>query len=160
MSDQNDQIPDSLNNLGQKISELDNLDSVKGANTPSVEVERKPPGILTFLPPLIQEIWHQKVDFNIESNGAIVIDGFYKNGSMKLTLEDGKLIATDKRNRKTEIKTFEDLVELNYSWWKMSISRTTYVSPGSPWLGFFVERKKVTRQVIYRPIDENEGEEN
>lgn len=155
MSDQNDDyIPDNLAHLGDRISSQEGESTVN-----KVAEERKPPGIFMFLPPLLQEIWHKKVDFTIDASGSIIIDGFYKNGTMKFVLEGTQLISLDKRNRRKEINSFEDLVELNYSWWKQSISRTTYIAPEQPWLGFFVERKKVSRQIIYRPIDEDTNEE-
>lgn len=122
--------------------------------------ERTAPGLLRFMPPLIQEFWAKKAYFNMDQDGAIAMDGFYKNGPLRLDVKpDGSVVAIDKRGRETPIKSFDDLVTLNYFWWKQSNTKTSYVVPQRPWIDSFTEKKLVKRKVIYLPIDEEEGSE-
>lgn len=119
-----------------------------------------PPGFLRFFPPLIKQIASLGGVFKMEQDGALYIEGFYKNGPMKLDFEGDTLVAIDRRNRKTAIANFDDLVQLNFSWWRMSNgSKNQYIVPERPWLDQFIEKKWVRRKVIFEPIESLDGSE-
>lgn len=114
--------------------------------------------VLWYLPPLLQEIARKGGRFIIDAEGKIQLDGFYKNGNLTLVPnKDGTLTATDKRNRVTSVSNFEDLVRLNFDWWKASTTKQSYVPPARPWIDHFVDKKWVTRQVIFVPNDDVDG---
>lgn len=112
-------------------------------------------GMLAFMPPLVQEFAAKSCDFKIESNGKCLMEGFYKNGPMELSIsDDGKtMVATDKRGRATKIESYIDLLKLNYAWWRSACSRNNYVSPIRPFLDGFIAQGWVGRQTIYVPKD-------
>lgn len=137
-------------NLGQLDALGKRLAGGEG-DLPEME-ERQAPGFLKFFPVLVQEFWARKAYFKMEEDGSLAMEGFYKNGPMRLEIrEGGKLVAVDKRNRQTPIESFDDLVELNFSWWKASNTKTTYVEPARPWADEFIERKWVRKKIIYQP---------
>lgn len=113
-----------------------------------------PPGFLRFFPPLIKQIANLGGLFKMEQDGALYIDGFYKNGPMKIDFENDDLVAVDKRGRKTPIFNFDDLVQLNFLWWRMANGKKNeYVLPERPWLDQFIEKKWVKRKIIFEPVD-------
>ena len=157
MSDTHDETNnlEQLTALGQRMANSDEIDDT----LPELE-EREAPGLLRFLPPLIQEFWTRKAYFTMEKDGSLSMEGFYKNGPMRLEIrENNQLVALDKRGRITKISSFEDLADLNYFWWKNANTKTSYVDPARPWVDNFVERKMVRRKVIFQPLEGNEGGE-
>lgn len=157
MSDTHDESTSlqQLNALSQRMGNDGDTDDTK---LPEIE-EREAPGLLRFMPALIQELWARKAYFTMEKDGSLTMDGFYKNGPMRLEIrENDQLVAIDKRGRATKISSFEDLADINYFWWKNANTKTSYVEPTRPWVDNFVERKMVRRKVIFQPID-SEGEE-
>ena len=143
------------------LAQLNELDSRMHGGDDGVNdiEEREAPGLLRFMPSLVQEFWTQKAYFTMDQSGSLLMDGFYKNGPLRLDVRpDGTLVAVDKRNRETIIDSFEKLVELNYFWWKQSNTKTSYVVPQRPWIDSFLKKGLVRRKVIYLPSDE-EGDE-
>jgi len=124
--------------------------------------EREAPGALMFLPPLLQDFWTNKAYFTMGSDGKLSMEGFYKNGPLVLeihnTREAPKIVAVDKRNRETHIKSYDDLVNLNYFWWKQSNSKTSLTPPVLPFVNSFLDKKLVKRKVIFVPFDEDSNE--
>ena len=117
------------------------------------------PGFLRFLPPLLKKMAELGVAFRMNQDGALYVDGFYKNGPMKLDLdEQNNIFAVDKRDRRTAIGHYDDLVLLNFTWWKLSNSRNQVAMPERPWLDSFIEKKWVKRRVIFEPIDDVVGD--
>lgn len=51
------------------------------------------------------------------------IVGFYKSGTVRLKMEEEKCIALARYGERTEIEEWDDLVRLNYKWWKSSKER-------------------------------------
>ncbi len=150
------------------LTQLDGLASRLGDNSVGKDdgiapvEEREAPGALMWMPPLMQEFWAKKAYFTIGSDGKMAMEGFYKNGTLVLdirgTREAPKIIAIDKRGRETEIKTFDDLVALNFFWWKQSNTKNTIELPVQPFVNHFLEKKLIKRKVIYVPFDdESEG---
>ena len=92
----------------------------------------------------------------MEADGALYIEGFYRNGPMKIDFEGESVIAIDRKGRKTEIRHFDDLVQLNFTWWRLSNGRSGYIVPERPWIDQFIEKKWVKRKVIFEPIEDSE----
>jgi len=66
------------------------------------------------------------------------VDGFYKSGTISIEEENGKLIATSRYNKKTEIKSPKDIVKLNYEWWDFSKDRFDgWKVPNDTWKKLF-----------------------
>lgn len=144
-----------LNALGNRLNGAPSDDGIADVE------ERAAPGLLRFLPPLLQEFWAKKAYFSMDQGGSVSMDGFYKNGPLRLEVRDNnQVVAIDKRNRETKINSFDDLVELNFQWWKQSTTKTSYVIPQRPWIDSFMEKKLVRRKVIYLPFDAEDGDEN
>lgn len=122
--------------------------------------ERQAPGYLRYMPPLVQDLWARGAEIAMDGKtGEILIEGFYRNGAMRLIDKGGAMVAIDKQERETPIKDFEDLALLNFRWWKLANGRTPnatqhYVVPNRPWLDLFVQRKWATRKVIYVPAED------
>lgn len=158
--------PDS-NNESTSLNDLDALGQSMGEGAAAGLAPlpaRAAPAFLRFMPDAIRELWNKGANFNLDgTSGEITLDGFYKNGPMRLVLrQEGKkegMVAIDKRGRETNIRGFDDLVELNYIHWRQANSqKNTYVQPSRPWLDAFLDKKKVKRQVFFVPADEAEGE--
>lgn len=81
------------------------------------------------------------------------LEGFYKSGPMRLEPSgDGGLHAVDRKDQATPVKTFDDLVRLNYDCWKKSRDKgAAYINPGKEWLDEFARLNLVKRQVIFVP---------
>lgn len=117
------------------------------------------PGAFRFMPDIIKKIHELGAQVRMEPDGSITADGFYKNGPMKLEFDDkSRMDAVDRRGRRTPIKTVDDLVAVNFAWWKASMGKGTYIVPERPWLDQFIEKKLVRRKVIFEPIDDAAGE--
>jgi len=82
------------------------------------------------------------------------IDGFYRQGTMRVeTDEKGNLVAIDKKEKKVTLRTFDDLVKLNFTWWKSSReSRTEFMTPPKEWLEEFQRLNLVQRVVMFTPV--------
>lgn len=132
----------------------------QGAEDDLTPLDIKPlPGFLRFMPELIKSIHAMGAQFQMSVDGVLLVDGFYRNGPMRLDLDDhGHLVAIDRRDRKTAIATVDDLIQLNFQWWRMSISKTTYMPPERPWLDKFIEKRWVRRKVIFEPLEGAEGD--
>jgi hypothetical protein len=131
-----------------------NLDNSFGKVPPNPMVEN---GMLNFLPPILKEAAEKGVKFQINSDGSCKIEGFYKNGDLNVVPnKDGKTFtAFDKRKRETIIHNFEDLVKINYDWWKQSNTKKTYTQPERPFLDYFIENKWVVRKIFFLPNEDD-----
>lgn len=151
--------PEENKNLHQ-LDELNHrLSGASGTSDglPELPAVRPIPGALRFMPPLIHECWTRRAYVTMDQEGNLFMEGFYKNGAMKLeVLDNNQIVAEDRRGKKTTIKSFDDLVKLNYLWWKNSITKSSYPIPGRPWADHFLEKGLVKRRVIFVPHDEDE----
>ena len=123
-------------------------------------------GALRFLPPFFTEIAEKGVAFSMDGlTGNFLVEGFYRNGPMKLQVTETDDIKTiDKNGKEVLVRNYEDLMRLNYRWWVRSSTRTTYVSPNRPWINDYIKAGLVERKVIFVPnqkddSDGSEGEE-
>ena len=139
---------DDLDMLGQSIGMAADDES---AALP----KRAAPGMLRFMPPLIRETWDRGATFQLDNNtGDILIDGFYKNGPLRVSVTDEGLVAHEFPDKKTPVAAFSDLVDINFRYWtKLNRPKGVYIHPERPWLDAFRERNLVTRTVIYIPAD-------
>lgn len=151
-------------NEGESLEQLGALGKSMGQEQGGADAvaERVAPGWIKFMPPLVRELWNKGVEFTMDGqSGEIHMTGFYKQDPVKLDLREDGIVAIDKRARETNIKSFEDLVDLNYKFWRQANSRKgVYVQPTQPWLGAFLEKKKVKRQVLFVPVDDGEDEDD
>lgn len=144
------------------IENLEGTDSALDLGSlPPLEITAAP-GFLRFMPELIKRLHSMGGKVSLNDDGSMLLEGFYKNGPMRLEIEEAKngdikIIAVDKRNRRKEISTIDDLVQINFSWWKISNGRGTYLMPERPWLDQFIEKRWVRKKIIYEPL-ETEGE--
>lgn len=87
--------------------------------------------------------------------GAVVVDGFYKSGTVELVINDeNELIAKSRYEQSNTIYSFNDLVYLNHEWWERSKNRSDHwASPDKQWGEFMVElglvKKRVETTVYY-----------
>lgn len=143
----------------QSMQHLDRL-SKRLSDDPALAPlpQKAPPSFLRFMPKLIQEIAAQGAEVAMNSEGFLTVAGFYKNGPMRIDVEEGsdQIVAVDKRGRRTILLNFDDLVELNYQHWSGSNTRRNYSAPERPWLDHFMQKGWVRRQALYFP---NRGEE-
>lgn len=81
------------------------------------------------------------------------IEGFYRLGSISLIPDYQKnvLVAVDKKDDITEIKNFDDLVRLNYAWWKKSYKKVQFSVPEKIWEDEFLKLNLIKRQYTYTP---------
>ena len=119
------------------------------------------PGFLRFMPALVKQIAAMGGKLRMDPDGSLSLEGFYKNGPMKLDFDQqGGLLAIDKRDRKTALAHFDDVVQLNFKWWRSSnTKKNEYILPEQPWLNHFIEKKWVKRKVIFEPIDDGTAED-
>jgi len=135
-----DQINPSLQSLGDKIADDD--------ITP-IQVQPLP-GFLQWMPPFIKDIHAKGAQITTGSDHNLLIGGFYGNGPMILVIDDnGKFFAVDKNKKRVKIAVFDDLVMLNFEWWKAGNTRGKYVAPERPWLDYFRTKNLVKKSVIY-----------
>lgn len=142
---------DDLDKLGHRMSSGDD------SNLPPMP-ERSAPSFLRFLPPLVREMWDKGANLQLDNaSGMLLIDGFYKNGAMKLDFRENGIVAIDKRGRESDVRSFDDLVDLNYAFWRQANSQKgVYVQPQRPWLDAMLEKKKLKRQVIFVAADDSD----
>ena len=119
-------------------------------------------GFMRFMPALVKEMNRKGVPFTLDGNtGIITIAGFYKNGPMTLEVEaNDDIVSIDKRAKRKVMKTYDDLVALNYKWWRASTGRGVNITPDRPWLDAFLEKGLIKRVVIFVPRDEQESVED
>lgn len=145
---------DDLERLGQSITTvIDDGDEALAPLPP-----RKAPAFLRFMPDLVRDMWEKGANFTLEStSGELLVEGFYKNGPLRLDLRENGVVAIDKRGRERDIRSFDDLADLNYKFWRQANSQKgVYVHPLRPWVDAMLDKKKLKRQVIYVPADEND----
>ena len=96
--------------------------------------------------PLIAELVQRGVVMTIIPEG-VSIEGFYKSGSISLTMNEfGHIFAHSRYGESVEIRTLEDLVGYNLVWWRYSKDRSPAWSiPTEPWASMAVEFKFLTR---------------
>lgn len=143
---------DYLKNLGEKIDTEQHVEK-----KPSV-TENRLPLLIELLPDLLQEMHKKGIPFNVDGiTGNITVDGFYKNGPMVLKMDENyDFEAVDKRNRATPIRSIDDLVKLNFDWWRRSAGKTgNFANPSKPWLEEFQHRGLVKRQYIIVPLEDS-----
>ena len=107
------------------------------------------------LPQVIEDAIAHEVKVMLTKAGY-EIDGFYKLGPVRVEpTADGSLVAIDRKDASTPIKTFDDLVRLNYECWKKSRDKAAaYINPGREWIEEFGRLNLVKRQVIFVPGDD------
>lgn len=113
------------------------------------------PGSSRSLPAIIDEAVRKGIRVMLTPSGY-ELDGFYRGGPMRVEPgEEGTMIAIDKKEKQTVLSTFDDLVRLNYDWWKMSRDkRADWVNPGKEWIEEFGRLNLVKRQVMFIPGDD------
>lgn len=156
------------NNEDSSLNDLERLGQSMGAGAageaggsealPALP-QRKAPAFLKFMPEVVREMWDRGATFKLDSNsGELLIDGFYKNGALRLDVRDEGVVAIDRRGRESQIRSFDDLVNLNYRFWRQANSQKgVYIQPHRPWLDAMLDKKKLKRQVIFVAADENDG---
>lgn len=154
MSEQNDESMKGLEQLAQHYDQLD-----EAPTPPPLDSAMR--SALRFLPPFFRELAEKGVSFRMEGlSGIFYVDGFYKNGPMKLLVKDNDdIVATDKNGKEVLLKNYDDLMRLNFKWWRRSSTRNTYVMPNKPWINDFIQEHLVERKVIYVAIEENDESE-
>lgn len=76
----------------------------------------------------LKEILKHNIPVSIEYDYLLdrfeyIIEGFYKSGSIRIYEDCDYMLATSRYNQLDEIENIEDLVKLNYRWWKNSQDR-------------------------------------
>lgn len=156
--DNEENILDISTNIGENISENELIDI--DISEPLKPIHEDGKGWLRFMPDFIKEINSKGVHIQISTSAnndmVLEIDGFYKYGPIILEImPNDNIFAIDKKNQRTQIKTFKDLVQLNYEYWRKSGNKTNgYITPNRPWIDEFIQMKLVKRQVIYIPKDD------
>lgn len=92
-----------------------------------------------------------KMEYNQEKKRVeYSIDGFYKSGNIKLIENNyGVLISHSRYDTANEIKSFNDIVRLNYEWWELSKNRfIDWSEPDSMWLPHLLELGLVDEKII------------
>ncbi|MCA8162046.1 hypothetical protein [Burkholderia cepacia] len=111
-------------------------------------------GLLRFFPPTLRDMARAGVNFTLDNSGAVTVNGFYKRGPLSIEIaDDDSLTAIDRRGQKHPIRTYDDLVALNYRAWIQSNTRGESFAPERPWLDAFIAKNWVKRQVIFVPRD-------
>lgn len=108
------------------------------------------------LPSVVEEAIGRDVRVMLTKSGY-EIDGFYKLGPVRLepAADGAHLVAIDRKEVSTSIKTFDDLVRLNYECWKKSRDKgAAFINPGREWVEEFGRLNLVKRQVIFVPGDD------
>jgi hypothetical protein len=82
------------------------------------------------------------------------IDGFYRQGAMRVEDDEkGGLSAIDRKEKKTVLRTFDDLVKLNFQHWKLSREKSPeFLNPPREWLEEFQRLNLVQRVVVFQPV--------
>ena len=106
------------------------------------------------IPKIIEDVVDRGIKVYLTKNGY-EIEGFYKAGNIKIEIKNNVLHALDKKEKATVINSFDDLVRLNYDWWKRSRDKSTeFINPGKEWLDDFNRLNLVKRQVLFIPGDD------
>lgn len=137
-------------------SQLNSLDTALNPEPAA----RPMPGFIQFMPPLVKELFQKNVELTLDANGFLLLNGFYDNGPLRLQVDEkGRFKAIDKRDRVTPIASYDDLVMINFDWWKITNAASKgkkYTAPNRPWLNSFKDKNLVKRSVIYI---ENDGQD-
>lgn len=103
--------------------------------------------------PVIASLLARQVPVRLRRE-SLVIEGFYKSGEIYLTpRKEGGFIAVSRYAETHDIESFDDLVHLNYEWWKRSKDRFDgWSNPDKNWAADFerlglVEKKVETKYV-------------
>jgi hypothetical protein len=128
--------------------------STPSAASPAPQRKKK-----VSVPSLIMETISINVSARLDPDlGGWVIPGFYKAGGLLIKFNDNsdEGIATPIGYKRAKVghvvKTFDDLVELNYSWWCASRKENVeFEDPSEDWKDEFVERQMLERKMIYSP---------
>jgi hypothetical protein len=147
-NEHHDERLSQLHNLGERLSEEE--------ETLPPLPQREAPGFLQFLPPFVRELWEKGVALNMDfASGALIIDGFYKHGPMRMVIRDGgKFVAIDQRKRETPIQSYDDLAKLNFAWWRRANTRGQVWTPVRPFHDTFLANKWAKRMVMIVPNEE------
>lgn len=142
-------------------SDLDSLGKSLGidAGEPTANAKRAAPGILHFLPKLLQEAWSKGAYFQLDNvTGDVMMEGFYKMGPLRLTVDRESIVAQESPEKKTPILSYNDLVDINFRYWCRMNNRnkSTYIQPEQPWLESFKARDLVSRTVVFVPKETKE----
>jgi hypothetical protein len=144
------------------LQQLDRLQARLGGEGELAPLPQKAsPSFLRFLPKLIQDISTQGAEVAMHPEGYITVAGFYKNGPMRIDVEEGsdQIVAVDRRGRRSILLQFDDLVELNYQHWAACNTPRNYTAPERPWLDHFMQKGWVRRQALYFPSREADEQE-
>lgn len=119
------------------------------------EPDREAYAGMRVLPDIIDEAVRKGIRVVLTPLGY-EIDGFYRGGPMRVEADAaGDLMAIDRKEKKVLLGSFDDLVRLNYEWWKASRDkRADWVNPGKEWVEEFGRLNLVKRQVMFIPGDE------
>ncbi len=107
------------------------------------------------LPEWVAQAVIKGIKLNLVPSG-VEVDGFYRNGTIIVSIAaSGACVAVDKKGHEEKIENFDDLVRLNYDWWKKSrAKKLEWMSPGKEWMEDFIRLNLVKRQVTFIPGDE------
>lgn len=77
---------------------------------------------------IVKEILSHNINISLNYDKEIdeliyEVDGFYKSGTVKLKIVEGEIIAKSRYDQNDVIEDLEDLIRLNYRWWKNSCDR-------------------------------------
>jgi hypothetical protein len=92
-----------------------------------------------------------------ESQEGWVLEGFYKAKGLLIKYDEAQqsgvaIPLSNKRIQGSVIKSFDDLVELNYAWWNVSRKENVdYEIPEDGWKEEFIEKEMVERKMLYIP---------
>lgn len=104
--------------------------------------------------PLIQDILNTDIPMTLKRMGftsaSFTLPGFYKCGEVTLYKDGERWMVKDRYDKCTPIDSLQDLVELNFYWWKTSKNRGGWEEPDSHWVGELIKSgyiRKVERTV-------------
>ncbi|MCY8636429.1 hypothetical protein MOD96_01270 [Bacillus sp. S17B2] len=101
---------------------------------------------------VLNELKDRGVLVRVECDGSLNVDGIYMGCSALIReREEGKVEVVTSKGKVSELKSFQDLVELNYRWFKDS-SKDGY--PDTIWLEILFDygyvKKEITTVVVYK----------
>lgn len=123
------------------------------ANKPTTPAARRRRAV----PEAIQEVVALGVGARFdESLSGWVIPGFYRAKGLLVRYDEKNIGSavplSNKRIQGQPVKSFDDLVELNYAWWNVSRKESLeFENPEDGWKEEFVEREMVERRMLFTP---------
>ncbi|MBT3123198.1 MULTISPECIES: hypothetical protein [Bacillus] len=101
---------------------------------------------------VLNELKDRGVPVRVECDGSLNVDGIYMGCSVLIReREEGKVEVVTSKGKVSELKSFQDLVDLNYRWFKDS-SKDDY--PDTLWLEILFDygyvKKEITTVVVYK----------